>query len=164
VIKGLVDSIRRNHALEHATIAVMLGHRGPMRVIGRAVPDGFYIYADVDGQRLREYSDEALRRLQGGESHLAVSPLCGTNLVVAGVLAGLGSYLAVSSGRRGFDRLATSTLAALVGVIAAQPLGRLAQKHYTTSPDLEGVRIVDVSQMGRGNVHKVRTAPLSAVL
>jgi hypothetical protein len=131
-----------------------------MRVIGRAVPDGFYIYADVDGDHLREYSDEALRRLQDGEAHLAVSPLCGTNLVVAGVLAGVGSYLAASTGRRGFDRLASSTFAALVGVVAAQPLGRLAQKHYTTSPHLEGVRILDVRRMGRRNIFKVLTASI----
>jgi hypothetical protein len=130
-----------------------------MRVIGRSVPDGFYVYANVDTERLREYSAEALGRLQRGEAHLAVSPLCGTNIVVAGLLAGFGSYLAVSSGRRGLDRLATSTLAALIGVIAAQPLGRLAQKHATTSPDLEGVSIVDVKRMGGRNVHKVLTAP-----
>jgi len=158
MVKQLINRVRRNHALEHATIAVMLNRLGPMRIIGRAVPDGFYIYADVDAERLSEYSGEALRRLQDGEAHLAVSPLCGTNLVVAGLLAGVGSYLAASSGRRSLDRLATSTLAALVGVIAAQPLGRLAQKHYTTSPDLAGVRIVDVRPMGRGKVHKVHTA------
>jgi hypothetical protein len=132
-----------------------------MRVIGRAVPDGFYVYANVDTDKLREYSAEALGRLQAGEAHLAVTPLCGTNLVVAGVLAGVGSYLATTSGRRGLDRLATSTLAALVGVIVAQPLGRLAQKYATTSPDLAGIRIVDVRRMGGRGVHKVLTAPAS---
>ena len=158
MVRKLIDRIRRNHALEHATIAVMLNRQGPMRVIGRAVPDGFYIYGNVESDRLREYSEEALRRLQGGEAHLAVSPLCGTNLVVAGLLAGTGSYLAASSGRRSVDRLASATLAALVAVIAAQPLGRLVQKHATTSPQLGGVRIVEVRRMGRRNVHKVRTA------
>src|SRR5438552_3853120 len=120
----LIDRVRRNHALEHATIAIMLNRQGPMRVIGRAVPDGFYIYGNVDTGALGEYADEALGRLQGGEAALAVSPLCGTNLVVAGLLAGGGAYLAASSRRRGLDRLATSVLAALVGVVAAQPLGR----------------------------------------
>jgi hypothetical protein len=158
-VKQIIDRVRRNHALEHATIAVMLGRQGPTRVIGRAAPDGFWVYGNVDTDRLREYSDEALKRLQGGEAHLAVSPLCGTNLVVAGLLAGAGAYLATSSGRRGLDNFAGATLAALVGVIAAQPLGRLAQKHYTTSPDLDGVRITEVRRMGGGNVHKVVTAP-----
>lgn len=156
---NVIDRVRRNHGLEHATITIMLNRQGPMRVIGRAVPDGFYVYANVETDRLKEYSSEALNRLQGGEAHLAVTPLCGTNLVVAGVLAGIGSYFAATSGRRGLDRLATSTLGALVGVIAAQPLGRLAQKYATTSPDLAGVRIVDVRRMGGRSVHKVVTAP-----
>ena len=159
MIEQLVGRIRRNHALEHATISVMLNRQGPMRVIGRATPDGFYIYGNVETESLRVYSNEALRRLQAGEAHLAVSPLCGTNLVVAGLLAGAGSYLAASTGRRGLDRLASATLAALVAVIVAQPLGRLVQKHATTSPELAGVRIVEVRRMGRGSVHKVRTAP-----
>ena len=158
---NLIERVRRNHGLEHATITVMLSKQGPMRVIGRAVPDGFYVYANVDTDRLRDYSTEALGRLQGGEAHLAVTHLCGTNLVVTGVLAGLGSYLATRSGRRGLDRVAASTLGALVGVIAAQPLGRLAQKYATTSPDLAGIRIVEVRKMGGRNVHKVVTAPAS---
>jgi hypothetical protein len=155
---NLIERVRRNHGLEHATITVMLNRRGPMRVIGRAVPDGFYVYANVETDKLREYSAEALDRLQAGEAHLAVTPLCGTNLVVAGLLAGVGSYLAATSGRRGLERLATTTLAALAGVVAAQPLGRLAQKYGTTSPDVGGIRIVDVRRMGSGNVHKVVTA------
>jgi hypothetical protein len=157
-VKQIINRVRRNHALEHATISIMLNRQGPTRVVGRAVPDGFYIYGNVDTEKLREYSDEALERLQRGEAHLAVSPLCGTNLVVAGLLAGTGAYLATTSGRRGLDNLAGATLAALLGVVAAQPLGRLAQKHYTTSPDLDGVRIVEVRRSGGGKVHKVLTA------
>jgi len=160
----LINSIRRNHALEHATIAVMMTRQGPMRVVGRASADGFYIYGDVSTEHLREFADEALGRLQKGESHLAVSPLCGTNLLVAGVIAGVGSYLAAGTGKKRWDGLSNALLAAIVGVIASQPIGRLVQKHYTTSPDLEGVRIVSVERMDRrlANLHKVRTASTAA--
>ncbi len=34
----------------------------------------------------------------------------------------------------------------------------LIQKNYTTSPDLEGVRIVSVESVGGIGLHKVRTA------
>jgi hypothetical protein len=161
MLKRLVNSVRRNHALEHATISILLSRQGPMRIVGRAVGDGFYIYGDVATERLREFADEALARLQGGEAHLAVSPLCGTNIAVAGVLAGLGSYAALGTGERRLGGVSGAIMAAMVAVVAAQPIGRLVQKHYTTSPDLEGVRIVSVQPLGKRflRVHKVRTAP-----
>jgi hypothetical protein len=164
LLKRTIDAVRRNHALEHATIAVMLGRQGPMRVVGRASPDGFFVWANVATDKLREFAAEALARLQRGESHLAVSPLCGTNLVVAGVLAGGGAYAAAAIGRRGgrLDGLSGAMMAALLGVIAAQPLGRLLQKHYTTLPDLEGIEIVGVERIGRSGLHKVRTRAAGA--
>jgi hypothetical protein len=162
MIKRVVNAVRRNHALEHATISILLSRHGPQtRVLGRAAPDGFYIYGDVPTEALREFAQEGLARLQRGESHLAVSPLCGTNLAVAGVLAGLASLFAVG-GRTRLQGLPGALMAAMLAVIAAQPLGRLVQKHLTTSPELDGLRIVSVEPMGRRfpRLHKVRTAPV----
>jgi hypothetical protein len=160
MIKRVVNSIRRNHALEHATVSILLARSGPTRVIGRAATDGFYIYANVPTERLREFANEALMRLQRGESHLAVSPLCGTNIAVAGVLAGFASYLAIGARRTELSGVSGAVAAAIVAVLASQPLGRLIQKHYTTSPDLDGLRIVSVEPMRKGasTLHKVRTA------
>jgi hypothetical protein len=165
MLKRLINSVRRNHALEHATISILLNRLGPMRLVGRAVSDGFYIYGDVPTERLREYADEALSRLQRGEAHLAVSPLCGTNIAVAGVLAGLGSYVALGSGPRRVGGVSGAIVAAMFAVLAAQPVGRLIQKHYTTSPDLDGVLIVSVTPLGKRlfRVHKVRTAASPSV-
>lgn len=162
MLKRVVNAVRRNHALEHATISILLSRHGPQtRVLGRAAPDGFYIYGDVPTEALREFAQEGLARLQRGESHLAVSPLCGTNLAVAGVLAGLASLFAMG-GRTRLQRLPGALMAAMLAVIAAQPLGRLVQKHLTTSPELDGLRIVSVEPMGRRfpRLHKVRTAPV----
>ena len=161
MLKKIVNAVRRNHALEHATISIMLNKQGPMRVVGRAAPDGFYIYGNVPTERLREFADEALARLQRGEADLAVSPLCGTNIAVAGILAGSAAFAALASRRRiSLDGLSSAIMAAIVAIVAAQPLGRLVQKHYTTSPDLAGVRIVSVDALGKrlATVHKVRTA------
>ena len=164
MIKRVIDAVRRNHALEHATISVMLSRHGPRtRVLGRAAPDGFYIYGDVPTEDLRQFAHEGLERLQRGESSLAVSPLCGTNLAVAGVLAGLASLLAMGSQSR-VDGLPRALMAAVVAVVAAQPLGRWVQKHVTTSPELDDVRIIAVEPMGRRfpRLHKVRTEPARA--
>jgi hypothetical protein len=159
MLKRVINSIRRNHALEHATITLMLSRTGPMRVVGRAATDGFYVWANIGKERLEEFAHEALGRLQKGEANLAVSPLCGTNIAVAGVLAGSAAYLAIGDRRGGFDGVTRAITAAMFAMLAAQPVGRLIQKHYTTSPDLDGVRIVSVDRVvGRVGLHKVRTA------
>ena len=161
MLKNMVNAVRRNHALEHATITLMLAEQGPMRVVGRAGFDGFYVYADVTREKLERFANLALQRLQGGEASLAVSPLCGTNIAVAGILAGTLSYLAIGTSRKGgLDAISRAVTVGMLAVLASQPLGRIIQKNYTTSPDLDGVRIVSVDPVGSGRlgVHKVRTA------
>jgi hypothetical protein len=156
----LFSTVRRNHALEHATIAVLankLGH--DVRLVGRATRSGFYLYGDMPADRVEESAAEALYRLRRGESHLAVSPMCGTNLAVAGVLAGLASLLAL--GNRGrLERVPNVLLASMLAVLMAQPLGRLAQKHVTTDADLSDTELIGFRQGGRGpgRFHKVDTS------
>lgn len=156
MLKRFIDRIRRNHGLEHATITLMVANQGPMRVVGRSDQSGFYVYARVDTDRLRGYVDEALMRLQRGEEHLAISPMCGTNIATAGILAGVGSFLALNSGDRR-DGLARAVLVSLIGVIASQPIGRLVQKYATTSGEAQGMSVVSVERISP-NMHKVRTA------
>ena len=155
----MLASVRRNHALEHATIAILLGKVGlNTRLLGRASADGFYIFGNVPSEKVRESAVEALARLKQGESQLAISPLCGTNLAVAGILAGLASLLALG-GRSRLERLPNVLMAATVAVVGAQPLGRLVQRHVTTSPDVQGLEIVEVTAVGHGlaPLHKVKT-------
>ena len=159
MLGNTLADVRRNHALEHATISVLLGKVGQnTRLVGRATSDGFYIYGNVPPEVIAGSATEALARLKRGESRLAVSPLCGTNLVVAGVLAGLASMLAVGNRSR-LERLPTVLTAAVLAVVSAQPVGRLVQKHVTTSADVEGLEIVGVSRRGGGVVplQKVET-------
>ena len=43
-----LGTVRRNHALEHATLAVILRRLGhDIRAVGRATGDGYFLYADV---------------------------------------------------------------------------------------------------------------------
>ena len=160
----IIGSVRRNHALEHATVSILMGRLGPgVRLVGRATRNGFYIYGDVPTERVEASAKEGLARLKRGEAGLAVSPLCGTNLAVAGLLAGASSLLAV--GNRGrLERLPNVLLSAMVAVLAAQPLGRAVQRHVTTSPDLAETEIVGVHQGGHGLArhHKVETRQRSS--
>ncbi len=155
----IIGSVRRNHALEHATISVLANKMGrDVRLVGRATRNGFYLYGDMPADRVRESTIEALQRLQRGERHLAISPMCGTNLAVAGLLAGLSSLLALGNRSR-VERIPNVLLASMSAVLVAQPLGRLAQKHLTTHPDLSDTELVAIRQGGRGpgRFHKVET-------
>ena len=156
MLKRFIERVRRNHGLEHATITLMLANQGPMRVVGRSDHSGFWVYARVDTQRLRAYVEEALARLKGGEEHLAISPMCGTNIAVAGILAGAGSFIAMSTSDRR-DGLPRAIVASLLGVVASQPVGRLVQKYATTSGKAAGLSVLSVERISP-NVHKVRTA------
>src|SRR5207302_8757065 len=132
-------TVRRNHALEHATVTLLLGRLGPdVRLVGRATGDGFLLFGELPTEAIKECVAEALMRLKRGEGFWAVTPLCGTNIATAGFLASMGTMLAVKAGKgkTGRDMVPNAFAAGVIGVTLAQPLGRLIQKHITTSPDL----------------------------
>jgi hypothetical protein len=148
LVRTWLADVRRNHALEHGTVAVLFGRRGPQRLAGRASGNGFFILGNVDAETLESCAREALARLKRGEASLAVSPMCGTNLAVTGALCALltiGS-LSRSRGKRPHERLGDAISASTIGAVAAQPVGRLVQEHLTTLADHADVEIVAVRQ------------------
>ena len=154
-----VKALRRNHAIEHATAALLIAKmKARSRLVGRATTEGFYIYGDVSTEAISQAAEEGLARLKHGEHDLAVSSRCGTNLVVAAVLAGLASMLTIR-GKRGSNQLPNAILASLAAIALAQPLGRLAQRYLTTSSDVATVSISEVTSKGEGTRtrHKIRT-------
>ena len=157
MLTDFIANVRRNHALEHATVSLLLSRTGPnLRLIGRATGDGFFIYGDVPSDLLTQCAQEGLTRLKRGEEFWAVTPLCGTNLATAGVLASLSTMAVIGSGQRK-DKLGGAIVAGVLAVTIAQPLGRLIQRHITTSPDLADTEIVSVESRGNGRYYKVRT-------
>ena len=157
-----IAATRRNHAVEHATVTVLLERHGFTRSLaGRSNADGFFIYGSVETDELRSAAEEALQRMQGGEASLAVSPFCGTNIAVTGILAGLATTVLVgNSGREKWSRLPGVMLGAMLSVIAGQPLGRLVQKYVTTSADVGKCHIDSISKKGWGpmKAHWVATS------
>jgi hypothetical protein len=155
MLPRVIEDIRRNHALEHATVSLLLNRVGPdLRVAGRASGDGFFLYADLPQALLTECVNEALTRLQRGEAFWAVTPHCGTNIATTGVLATLASSAVMGNKRS--DRMGLGIIAAMAAVIAAQPIGRLIQKHLTTDPDLSRTEVVSI-ETKNGRFYKVRT-------
>ena len=153
-----IDAVRRNHGLEHATVAVLLARRGAVRLAGRASGDGFFMIGDLDDALLLSCAREALDRLQRGEAGLAISPLCGTNIAVTGAITAAAAMAVLRRSRNGStrDRFGNAFTAAMLAVIVAQPLGRLVQRYLTTRADLDGVEVVGARSLFPG-VRKVYT-------
>jgi hypothetical protein len=151
--------VRQNHALEHATIS-LLGLRVPGSILrGRSTANGFYVFGEANIDDLRDCAAEALERLRNGEPEMAIHPRCGTNLAVAGMMAGLSSVLVGEIPPRR-NRYSRAVLASLVSLFLAPPVGTFVQKRFTTQTPSGGMTIVDVSRRGMfgGHSHFVQTA------
>jgi hypothetical protein len=154
------EKTKRNHGLEHGTISLLLNrvpHDRPMG--GYSIPAGFFVVGNVTTEQVRDCSHEALMRMQAGEVNLAISPFCGTNIVVGAALATVGTlvgYRFGGSGMRGVNRAFTN---AALAMVASRPVGRSVQRKYTTSADVAMMSIVDVThyQLGKVNIHWVPT-------
>jgi len=158
MLRRWIDATRRNHGLEHATVAVLFERYGQQRIAGRASGDGFFIIGSLELEVLEECAHEALRRMQGGQPELAVSPLCGTNIAVTGFMTAAAALLAKrradEAGRKdGFFNAATW---AMLAVVLAQPAGRWLQKFVTTRGDVQDLEIVGTREFLPG-VKKVFT-------
>ena len=127
------------------------------QLVARSDLEGFMLYGEVDTGTLQAAAEEALARLQHGQSRLAVHPNCGTNLVAAGVMSGLAALAASSGQRRAlWERASSATLAATLALIAAMPLGRWLQAHVTTSGEVHGLRIAAVTKVADSPVKRHR--------
>ena len=146
-----ISTIRRNHGIEHATVHVLVERHPNIQLVGRADTRGFNVYGDVRTDWLEAAAIEALARMQNGEGYLAVHPRCGTNLVVAGLLAAGAAFLAF--GRKpSIRKFPDVILATTLAIFVAQPLGLKLQEHVTTSPDAMGARIVGIREQRMGNL------------
>jgi hypothetical protein len=158
-----ISRVRRNHALEHATMHVLGEWHHSIKMVGRSSLRGFYIYSDVPTENVLAAAQEGLRRLRVGQWQMAIHPNCGSNLAVAGVLAGVGAFLALGGKSRSrlqrLSRLPLACAAAVVGVLLAQPLGPILQARVTTEANVGDLRVLGATRQKRASVvvHFVRT-------
>ena len=154
--RSVVQRLRQHHAIEHATVTLLSQRLPGAQLVARSDLVGFIVFGELEIGVLRATAEQALVRLQAGETNLAVHPNCGTNLVTAGILAGAAA-VAAGSGRRhrsAWDRLPSAMLAAMLALLAAAPAGRWMQEHVTTSGEVAGLRVVDVVRLdGRPLLH-----------
>lgn len=159
----MITLMRRNHALEHATLHVLSQRHPGQSFSGYSDPRGFWLMGEVSSEEVSLVVEEALQRLRSGESQLAVHPNCGTNFVTSGILASLAASIALfGAGKRWRDRLERLPLAASLAVLAlilAQPLGMTIQEQITTLGDPGSLQVIRIIPRRRSGVmvHRVLT-------
>ena len=157
-IFDVANGVRQNHALEHATIHVLTARYPYSWIAGRSTVSGFVIYGSLPTEVVASAASEALVRLQQGEAYLAVHPRCGTYLAVTSVAAGTAAFLASQGRSRSrLDRLPVALTAATIASVIAQPLAARVQQDITTTPEVDGVYIEEVTRQERGKrvAHKI---------
>ena len=162
----IIGAVRRNHALEHATMQILAEKYKGVRMAGLSNPQGFLLIADLPTEIVTEAALEAEKRLKAGESQLAIHPHCGTNLAAPALAAGAAAWLALlaSSGSKK-PRLPQFIFALLIAVpvfILARPLGPLMQKKLTTSAEQGDQRVTRVAstRLRENFLHKINTGKL----
>lgn len=163
----LISQVRRNHALEHATMQILAQQQSTRGLVGRSSFSGFFVYGNVDANVLLEAAQQGLQRLRAGQRNLAIHPNCGSNYAVAGTIAGVGAFLALGGlsrdrDERFLDRLARLPLVCALGtlgVILSKPLGTAVQAHITTEADVGDLQVLGVRRVEQAGpaIHFVQT-------
>ena len=103
----LLSRVRRNHALEHATLQVLAEKFPGRRYAGYSTFNGYWVIGQVDLEELQRAVNEAQTRLRSGERRLAVHPNCGTNFAFSGLVAGIAAWLAMLGAGKSLRRRLT---------------------------------------------------------
>ena len=149
-LRDAINRTRRNHALEHAVVTLLLERGVQPPLGGYSVPSGFFIWSSAPAEAVEAASREALRLLKDGHSGLAGSPFCGTNLIASVLVGGAAAALA-AGGQRGFWATARGAAAAVAAAsVLGKPVGRFLQRRFTTLPDLERVEIESPQMLVEG--------------
>ncbi len=158
--------VRRNHALEHATLQVLAEKKPGYRLAGYSTFNAIWIIGQVDIEELQRAVEEAQARLRGGERRLAIHPNCGTNFAFAGLMAGTAAWLAMlgsdGSLRRKLDRLPLVTSLVTIVLILTYPLGARIQEKVTTDANLGDLHVVriDCFEQQAVPMHRIVTRDL----
>src|ERR671932_2834054 len=146
--------LRRNHALEHATIAVMIEREPGRRFNGFSTDDGFFVQGVRSTDEVDSAAREALRRLRGGEKRLAVHRNCGTTIVAANLLAAVFFLIAVGVGLYvGWDIYLLILGGVVLSLILRVPLSLFLQRFVTTNADLSNAEVGWVEHVRPQDMH-----------
>lgn len=134
--------LRRNHALEHATIVVMMERSPGRKFNGFSDDDGFFVQGVRSLEEVDGAAREALRRLRAGEKKLPVHRNCGTTIVAANLLAAVSFLAALGVGLYlGWNIYLLILGGIALSLILRVPLSLLLQRFVTTDADLTNAEV-----------------------
>ena len=152
---ALMESVRRNHAIEHATVTLMLERGVPAPMGGYSIGPGFVIWSRGSVDDVALAAGDALDLLKAGNSELAISPYCGTNIVTFAVVGALAARIFSGRKRTFWSTVRGSVAAVIAAMLLGRPLGRLLQRYCTTLPHVEGVELVEIRELFKKSVSVV---------
>ena len=129
--------LRRNHALEHATIVVMMERSPGRKFNGFSDDDGFFVQGVRSTDEVDSAAREALRRMRAGEKGLAIHRNCGTTIVAANLLSAVFFLGAIGLGLYMNWPLYLMILGGIaLALLLRVPFSLLLQRFVTTDADL----------------------------
>ena len=138
--------VRKNHALEHATINVLEERYGELpHVGGLADIKGFYIFSRdpfLDPAEVYEAAKIGLLRLKRGDKELAIHKRCGTSMAIVSFILSLMVIIVFFFG--GILNFWYVLVAVILILLFSKPLGELGQRYLTTDSDVKDMEIVDI--------------------
>lgn len=165
MIRPILNRIRRNHALEHATIHMLSRRHTGFSVQGNSDHRGFHlnVYGNISEADVVSAVQEAFVRMRNGEHDLAVHPNCGTVLLTTAAMATVAAQAAFAAEQLRQTRtrtdgsvfllgLPSAVLSAALALVASRPLGLYLQARYTTNGDLGDLQIVRVRRVSSSPV------------
>ena len=145
---NIISHIRKNHAMEHATIHMLTKMLPNVSFSGYSIRKGFWILGKAELQDVHKAAEMALAKLRNGDSKLAVHPNCGTNLAVSGLCVAAAA-LVTTHGLDKDDPISSKfsafVTAGMAGVLAARPLGPRVQQWITTDADVHKLSIESIN-------------------
>jgi hypothetical protein len=145
--------LRRNHALEHATIVVMMEREPGRKLNGFSTDEGFFVQGVRSLEEVESAAREAIRRLRGGEKRLAIHRNCGTTIVAANLLTAIFFLASLAVGWYLDWPPYLLILGAIVLAFALRvPLSLLLQRFVTTDADLTNVEVGWVEPANPGDL------------
>ena len=135
--------LRRNHALEHATIVVMMEREPGRRLNGFSTDDGFFVQGVRSMEEVDSAAREALRRLKRGQKRLAIHRNCGTTIVAANLLAAVFFLAALGFGiyMGGWPLYLLVVGSVALALLLRVPLSLVLQRFVTTDSDLSNAEV-----------------------